>query len=366
MPDTMTGRMNGIPAEPPRIISWNITLRCPLKCSHCYADAGKDEAEGVLSTDEALAVIDQIRAVGTPVVVLSGGEPLMRDDLCTIARYGTERGLRMVMGTSGYFLDHATAARLKESGIRAAAISLDSTDPAVHDSLRGVSGAWERAVDAVRNCRDEEIGVQINMTVTRPFSGDVASVVELGRELGVRDYQVFFPVPTGRAQEAGPADPVKYEEVIRDVLLKFRNTDVNIRPTCAPQFRRIADTLGISNPAWGRGCIAGIRYCRIYANGDVTPCPYLPVSAGNVRQTPFAGIWNNSPVFHVLRNPELLTGKCGRCSYKSVCGGCRARAYRGTEAFSHRWCDGLEKPAALAGELCSEDPWCPYEPGGMP
>lgn len=366
MHDTKVGEMKSTPVEPPRIISWNLTLRCPLKCSHCYADAGEDEAAGVLSTDETLAVIDQIRAAGTPVVVLSGGEPLMRDDLVTIARYGTDQGLRMVMGTSGYFLDREMAGRLADAGIRAAAISLDSVDPNVHDALRGVSGVWERAVQAIRNCRDAGIGVQINMTVMRPLAGDVASVVEFGKGLGVKDYQIFFPVPTGRAQDAGPVNPVWYEGVIREVLLNYRDSDVNIRPTCAPQFRRIADMLGIHNPSWGRGCIAGIRYCRIYANGDVTPCPYLPARAGNVRQTPLGEIWNHSPVFQALRNPDLLTGKCGRCTYRAVCGGCRARAYRGDRAFSHRWCDGLERPAAAAGGLCAEDPWCPYEPGGMP
>lgn len=366
MQGTRTGEMDGAPCGPPRIISWNLTLRCPLKCSHCYADAGGDEAQGVLSTEEALAVIDRIRAAGKPVVVLSGGEPLMRDDLCEIARYGTGRGLRMVMGTSGYLLDRAMAGRLKDAGIRAAAISLDSVDPAVHDALRGVSGAWEKAFGAIRNCREAGIGVQVNMTVMRPSADDVEAVVEFGKKSGVRDYQVFFPVPTGRARDTGLVDSGLYERVIRDVLVKYQDGDVNIRPTCAPQFRRIADTLGIRNPAWGRGCIAGISYCRIYANGDVTPCPYLPVSAGNVRERPFGEIWNDSPVFRALRNPDLLTGKCGRCGYREICGGCRARAYRGTEAFSHRWCDGLEKPAAIAGELCAEDPWCPYEPGGNP
>jgi radical SAM protein with 4Fe4S-binding SPASM domain len=200
----------------------------------------------------------------------------------------------------------------------------------------------------------------------RPSAGDVQSVVELGKGLGVMDYQVFFPVPTGRAQDSGPLDPQEYEEVIRQVLLKYRDTSVNLRPTCAPQFQRIAADLGIGNPAWGRGCIAGIRYCRIYADGDVTPCPYLPVSAGNVRKTPFSEIWYHSPVFSALRDPDLLTGKCGRCEYKIICGGCRARAYRGTEAVSHRWCDGLLQPRAITGDLCSEDPWCPYEPGGTP
>jgi len=350
--------------EPPRIISWNITLRCPLRCAHCYITAGADETAGVLTTDEALAVIDQIRAAGRPVVVLSGGEPLMRDDLCEIARYGTERGLRMVMGTSGYLLDRPMASRLRDAGIRAAAISIDSVIPSVHDSFRGVTGAWEKAVLAIRNCRDEGIGVQINMTALRPSTGDVESVVEFGKGLGVKDYQIFFPVQTGRAKDTVPPDPRQHEEVIRQVLLKYRDTGVNIRPTCAPQFRRIAAEAGIENPAWGRGCIAGISYCRIYANGDVTPCPYLPVSAGNVRSAPFGEIWSRSPVFLALRNPALLTGKCGRCEYQGICGGCRARAYRGTDAFSHRWCDGLEQPRTIAGELCAEDPWCPYEPGG--
>jgi len=348
----------------PRIISWNITLRCPLKCSHCYVDAGEKEAEGVLSFHEACSVIDQITRTGTPVVVLSGGEPLMRDDLCSIARYGTDRGLRMVLGTSGYLLDRPMAARLRESGIRAAAISLDSADPATHDTLRGTPGAWDMAVAAIGNCRHEGIGVQINMTAVRPVAADVEAVVALGKELGVKDYQVFFPVPTGRAAKGGDLSPVAYENVIREVLLRYRDSDINLRPTCAPQFRRIADSLGINNPQWGRGCIAGITYCRIYANGDVTPCPYLPLSAGNVRTTPFDKIWADSPVFSALRDPSRLTGKCGRCEYQPVCGGCRARAWRGSNSVSPRWCDGLEKPSLVTGELCAEDPWCPYEPGG--
>lgn len=353
-------------ADAPRIISWNLTIRCPLACSHCYVNAGNDEEAGVLSTQEALMVIDQIRKTGTPVVVLSGGEPLMRDDLCTIARYGTEKGLRMVIGTSGYFLDRPGVKKIKEAGIRAAAISLDSADPAVHDSFRGKNGAWERAIAAIKNCTEEGIDVQINMTAMRPLSGDIESVVALGKSLGVHDYQVFFPVPTGRAGDAGPENSLKYENLIRQVLLEYRDDGINIRPTCAPQFRRIAADLGIEKPGWGRGCIAGTRYCRIYANGDVTPCPYLPVSAGNIREIPFERIWNNSPIFRALRDPEKLTGKCGRCGYKDICGGCRARAYRGSDAVSSRWCDGLQKPTDVTGELCAEDPWCPYEPGGSP
>jgi len=355
--------VKGISGGAPRIISWNITLRCPLKCSHCYVDAGKDEAAGALSTAEALAVIDQIRAIGTPVVVLSGGEPLMRDDLCTIARYGTEQGLRMVMGTSGYLIDQAAAKKLRDAGIRAVAISLDSKDAATHDSFRGLPGVWERAVKAIGHCRDAGIGVQINMSVIRSAISDVEDVICLGTSLGVRDYQLFFPVPTGRARQDEPRSPEEYEKMIRQILIKYHDCGVNIRPTCAPQFRRIAEEEGITNPAWGRGCIAGISYCRIYVNGDVTPCPYLPVSAGNVRVQSFAEIWDNAPLFTALRDPSRLLGKCGGCTYKNICGGCRARAYRGSAAFSTGWCDGLARPHDLEGEVCGEDPWCPFEAG---
>ncbi|HNS83124.1 MAG TPA: SPASM domain-containing protein, partial [Methanolinea sp.] len=199
--------------------------------------------------------------------------------------------------------------------------------------------------------------------VMRPDVNEVVGVVDLGESLGVKDYQVFFPVPTGRARGSDIMNPLVYEDLIRGVLERYRDAPLHIRPTCAPQFRRIADELGIENPTWGRGCIAGITYCRIYANGDVTPCPYLPISAGNVREQSFAEIWHHSEVFSTLRDISRLTGKCGRCHYRSICGGCRARAYQGGRTVSTGWCDGLALPAALQGEMCGEDPWCPYEPG---
>ncbi|NTV00428.1 MAG: radical SAM protein [Methanoregulaceae archaeon] len=355
--------MKGTFSEAPRLVSWNITLRCPLSCAHCYVDAGERESEGVLSTDEARGVIDQICETGRPILVLSGGEPLLRDDIFTLARYGTGRGLRMVMGTSGYLLDACAAGRLREAGIKAVAISLDSADPSVHDTFRGVVGVWERAVQAIRHCQNEGIRVQVNMSIVRPDIREVEGVVSLGTGLGVHDYQVFFPVPTGRAREKGFYGPEEYETLIREVLVRYQDTPVNIRPTCAPQFRRIADDIGVKNPAWGRGCIAGITYCRIYANGEVTPCPYLPVSAGNIRKTPFSEIWNHSEIFSLLRDTSRLTGKCGLCHHNAVCGGCRARAYRGAGALSSGWCDGLARPEELQGEICAEDPLCPYQSG---
>jgi radical SAM protein with 4Fe4S-binding SPASM domain len=285
----------------------------------------------------------------------------MRDDIFAIARYGTGKGLRMAMGTSGILIDEKTARDIKGCGIRRVAISIDSADPDVHDTFRGLPGAWERAVAGIRHCIDSGIGVQINMTVLSSDMQAIRDVVSLGTSLGVRDYQVFFPVPTGRGDGISWLTPQVYEDLIREMLVTYRESDVNIRPTCAPQFRRIADTLGIRNPAWGRGCIAGTRYFRIYANGDVTPCPYLPARAGNVRENPLKKIWNESPVFSVLRNPELLAGKCGRCGYRDVCGGCRARAYNPERARSDI-CGGIAPPEDPQGDLCGEDPWCRYEP----
>jgi AdoMet-dependent heme synthase len=347
----------------PHLISWNITLRCPLRCAHCYVDAGEHEAEQVLSTEEAFGVIEQICALGRPVVILSGGEPLMRDDIFAIARYGTEKGLRIAMGTSGVLIDEKVAREIKNSGIRRVAISIDSADPTVHDAFRGVPGSWERAVQGIRHCRDAGVGVQINTTVLSPDIQAIRGVVSLGTSLGVTDYQLFFPVPTGRGNEVPWLTPQVYENLIRDVLVTYRESGVNIRPTCAPQFRRIADALGIHNPQWGRGCIAGIRYCRIFANGDVTPCPYLPARAGNVRETPLKTIWQESPVFTVLRDPTLLTGKCGQCGYRDICGGCRARSYNPDRAVTDI-CGGIARPDNPEGELCGEDPWCRYEPAG--
>lgn len=353
--------LQGRDPGPPRLISWNITLRCPLKCAHCYVDARESEPEGVLSTAGAKEVIDQIADIGSPILVLSGGEPLLREDICEIAAYGTEKGLRMVMGTSGYYLDEEMALRLKEAGIKAVAISLDSTDPAIHDRFRGVEGAWERAVHAIDACNAAEIPVQINMTVTRPVIGDIESVITYSKSKGVKDYHLFFPVRTGRGEAISLSTPEEYEGIIREVLTRYHDSKLNIRPTCAPQFRRIADDLGIENPRWGRGCLAGITYCRIYATGEVTPCPYLTVSAGNLKKTLFADIWYRSELFVKLRDLDNITGKCARCTYKAACGGCRARAYQNLTS-SPRWCDGLAAPEGQADEIFGEDPWCSYQP----
>ena len=264
---------------PLRIISWNLTIRCPLKCPHCYSDAGTRDVSDPLSTTEAFGILEQIKATGNPIVILSGGEPMMREDLFEIARYGTRLGLKMAMGTSGYLFDENTILNLKDSGILSVAFSIDSADPAVHDTFRGCPGAWEKAVNAIRSCVREGIGAQINMTILEPDPIELDRVVALGKELGVQTYQIFIPVPTGRSVQENYERYGTYEELLKYIIRRYADDSISLRPTCIPQFRRVAQELGITHPRWGRGCLAGITYCRIYANGDVTPCPYLPAIA---------------------------------------------------------------------------------------
>lgn len=345
-----------------RLVSWNVTIRCPLRCHHCYSDSGDREVIDPLTTKEAYQVLDQIREVGNPLVILSGGEPMMREDLYDIVRYGTDHGLRMALGTSGFFIDEERVSRLKEAGVISVAISLDSADKVIHDTYRGYEGAWDRAVRAIQLCRSQGMRVQINMTVLTPDISAINRVVALGTDLQVRDFQLFIPVPTGRSIKENHSRYGTFEELLKRIIQTYSGEDIALRPTCIPQFRRVAAEMGVYNPVWGRGCVAGISYCRIYANGDVTPCPYLPVIAGNIRETPLSDIWHNSKVLTALRDFDRLEGKCGICQYKMICGGCRARAFSQYENVTHA-CGSLVKPENIDGQLCGEDPLCPFIPG---
>ena len=266
------------------------------------------------------------------------------------------------MGTSGTILDRKTAQLLGESGISSVAISLDSLKPAVHDRFRGLKGAWQKATGGIVACRSENIPVQINITVSNENCREIDDIITFGKDLGVHNFQVFFIVPVGRGVTSGGPDPGCYETMIRDVLQNTRNSGVSVRPTCAPQFMRIAKEIGVDYPATQKGCLAGICYCRICPDGEVTPCPYLPVSAGNVRTTPFIDIWNHSPVFESLRDPGAIRGKCGRCEYLTICGGCRARAY-GMQSGSRNRCGEFAFQADSDRYYLEEDPVCTYIPG---
>ena len=345
----------------PLVVSWNVTRKCNLKCSHCYINATKDELQGELNTEEAKRLIDQITDVSRPLLILSGGEPLLRSDIYELIRYGTDKGLRMGLGSNGSLIDEAVAKNLKNAGVKTVSISLDSCTPERHDDFRGVKGSWQRAVQAITALRQNGVLVQVNTTVTQQNHGEIDEIMSLAEGLGVENFHLFFLVPTGRGTRIADISPAMYEGMIKSTFAKTGKHRLNVRPSCAPQFMRIAKDMGLDMRQWIRGCIAGLYYCRVYPNGDITPCPYLPIKLGNIREKTFSEIWFGSEVFKNLRDFNTLKGKCGFCEYRSLCGGCRARAYGLSSDFID-FCGDLHEPGGLRGDYLKEDPWCVYQP----
>jgi radical SAM protein with 4Fe4S-binding SPASM domain len=345
----------------PLIVSWNVTRKCNLKCSHCYINASPRESNDELNTEEAKRMIDQICEVSRPMLVLSGGEPLLRKDIFEIIRYGTEKGLRMGMGSNGGLIDKATAKKLKDAGIKTVSVSLDSSIPERHDEFRGVVGSWQKTIQAIKALRENNILVQVNTTLTLQNYGEIDDIMSLTESLGVENFHLFFLVPTGRGAKIADISPEMYETMIKTTFAKVARHRLNVRPSCAPQFMRIAKGMNLDMRQWIRGCLAGLYYCRIFPSGEVTPCPYLPVKLGNIRQKNFKDIWFTSEIFKNLRNFDTLKGKCGACDSRDLCGGCRARAYGLSSDFID-YCGDLHEPTELKGDYLTEDPWCVYQP----
>jgi radical SAM protein with 4Fe4S-binding SPASM domain len=345
----------------PLVVSWNVTRKCNLKCSHCYINATPNELNGELNTEESKRLIDQICEVSRPLLILSGGEPLLRKDIYELIRYGTEKGLRMGLGSNGGLIDAEAARNLKEAGIKTVSISIDSHLPQQHDEFRGVVGSWDKAINAIKVLRENDVLVQVNTTLTQQNYNQIDDIMSLAEQIGVENFHLFFLVPTGRGAKIADISPQMYENMIKNTFAKTAKHKLNVRPSCAPQFMRIAKDMGIDMRQWIRGCIAGLYYCRVYPNGDITPCPYLPIKLGNVRENTFKEIWFNSPIFKALREPNSLKGKCGECEYRSLCGGCRARAYGLSSDFID-YCGDLHEPSELKGDYLTEDPWCVYQP----
>ena len=323
------------------LVSWNTTNACNLYCKHCYRDSGS-RAERELDTVEGKKLIDEIAGAGFKIMIFSGGEPLMRDDIYELIEYAAAAGLRPVLGSNGTLLTYDTAARLKAAGAMAVGISLDSTDPAKHDDFRGVTGAWQGAIDGMLACREAGLPFQIHTTVMEWNSEEIEALTDLAVSLGARGHHIFFMVPTGRAVsiEAETLRAEQYEDLLRRIIVKQGQVDIELKPTCAPQFMRIAKQMGV-DMRFSRGCLAGTAYCIISPSGDVQPCAYLNISLGNVREIPFQQIWRDSEVLQKLRTMEY-SGGCGTCQFTKICGGCRARAY-----YYH-------------SDYMAEEPWCLY------
>ncbi|MBO5589087.1 MAG: putative heme d1 biosynthesis radical SAM protein NirJ2 [Anaerovibrio sp.] len=324
------------------IVSWNVTNACNMFCDHCYREAGC-KAEEELSTEEAKTLLEQIARAGFKIMIFSGGEPLIRPDILELVSYATSLGLRSVFGTNGTLITLEMAQKLKDAGAMGMGISLDSMDKKKHNEFRKFDGAWEGAVQGMRNCRAVGLPFQIHTTVMDWNNHELEAITDFAVAEGAVAHHFFFLVPTGRAKtiEAESLRAEQYEETLTRIMQKQTEVDIELKPTCAPQFMRIAAQMGIKT-RFRRGCLAGTAYCIISPRGKVQPCAYLNMELGDVRETPFDEIWKNNEVLNTLRTLEYKGG-CGECEFKRACGGCRARA-----AYYHD------------GDYMAEEPWCLY------
>ena len=329
----------------PSLISWNLTKRCNLRCPHCYLQAGP-KAERELTLLECLGLLDEMKLLGTEMVILTGGEPLLRKDVFDIAQYASELELWVVVGTNGVLVTDAVAQKMVECGVKGVGISLDSMDPEKHDRFRGSPNSWKYAVRALEVCRAHGLEVLVQSTVMAMNYDEIPALMAFSREKGAWSFNLYFLVKTGRGQEMNDLTPPRTAAMLSALVeAQEQHRPMLVRAKCAPQFKQIAYEAGRGGLESG-GCMAGTHYGRITPEGDVTPCPYMTVVAGNVRELGFTRIWQTSPLLQQLRDLTQLGGRCGRCEFKELCGGCRCRAY------------------AAYGDYLQEDPACTYEPAG--
>jgi AdoMet-dependent heme synthase len=309
-------------------------------------DAG-ERADEELTTDECLALVDEMAGLGTEMLILTGGEPLLRRDIYEIASKASAAGMWVVMGTNGVLVNDHVAQKMVACGVKGVGISIDSVDPEKHNEFRGGPDAWKYSVRALEICRKNGLEVLVQSSVMEDNLEEVSALMEFARERGAWSFNAYYLVQTGRGQSMTTLTPAQTDQSLR-MLVEAQNEyqPMLVRAKCAPQFKQLAYELGKGGLESG-GCMAGTEYCRITPEGNVTPCPYMDHVAGNVRDGGFSDVWLNSPVFRDLRDPAKLQGKCGECEFSDLCGGCRCRAYSQT------------------GNMLAEDPACLYQPGSM-
>ncbi len=361
--DTITPRL--------QLVAWEITRSCNLFCAHCRGSAGRRRYSGELSTKECFHLIDEILEVGRPIIILTGGEPLVRQDVSVIAKYAVNKGLRVVMGSNGTLITEEIAAKLKDIPISRLGISLDFPVAKLQDDFRGQAGAFEAVMAGIANAHRAGIEVQINSTITKLNTPYLDELLSLALKVGAVAFHPFMLVPTGRGKglESVELTPQQYEKTLNWIYDKQLELGDRIffKPTDVPHYLRVVrqrqkqsqekdmPAVKKSEPTTGhnptntitRGCLAGIGFCFISHQGRVQGCGYLNVAAGNIRKESFSQIWSDSPLFCNLRDLSNIKGKCGICEYKKICGGCRARAYEAT------------------GDYLEAEPYCIYEPAAL-
>jgi heme b synthase len=328
----------------PRLIAWEITRSCNLRCVHCRAAAQAGRHPDELSTFEALALIDDIADYCKPILILTGGEPLLRPDVFEIAHHADTAGLRVVMATNGTLLTSDYAQRAVKAGIQRISVSLDGASPASHDSFRQEPGAFDGALRGIEAAKAVELPFQINMSVVRANRAELPAVLKLSSDLGAVAFHVFLLVPTGRGRDLDEMSAQEYEDTLHWIHHQRKASDFEIQVTCAPHYARIERENPLPGARPSAGCMGGQTFCFISHTGVLSPCGYLEINCGNVRDEGFVEAWEQSTVFMQLRDRSKYTGKCGRCEFVRICGGCRARAY------------------AATGNHLAEEPLCVYQP----
>ncbi|HEX9885053.1 MAG TPA: radical SAM protein [Longimicrobiales bacterium] len=347
----MIGPGETTPVPVPHVVAWNITRRCNLACSHCYISAGSwHAASGELGTAECRAILDDIIDVNpSPLLILSGGEPLVRDDLEEIAAHATEAGATVVVGTNGTGLTDARIESLKGAGVQGVAVSVDSLRPEYHDRFRHGGGALADTMAAVDRLVEHELDFVVQATVTRGNRGEVGELAAWAAALGAVSFNLYFLVPTGRGERMEGLSPEENESVLAELaeLERTFRGRMMVRSKCQPQLMRHVIEADDGSPLlnYRTRCPCGVNYCRITPEGKLTPCPYLPAVAGDLTVETFRDVWERAELFQALRH-GTLGGRCGRCEYREVCGGCRARAF------------------AQSGDALGADESCAYEPTG--
>ena len=360
----------------PYVVSWNLTYRCNLACEHCYLDAGGTPLVGTenfadrseLGTEECFRVIDEIATFAPEcLTILTGGEPLLRRDILEIVQRASDRELWVVVGTNGVLITENVAGRLAEAGARGLSLSLDALDPDRHDRFRMVRGAWQNTVEGAQILNRTGLPFIVQTTAGSHNAGELDAIADFAYDrLAAKVWNLYFLVPTGRGQFVSDMTPAHYDEVLASLyrIQKKYKSRMVVNAKCAPHYiKTILENAGVEtdpNPADAEspglspiriysggagGCPAGTHYMGIRPNGDVTPCPYLPVFAGNLRGSSLADLWTSSEVFTDIRRRSSLGGRCGDCEMNAHCGGCRARAY------------------GMTGDLMAEDPLCTHTPG---
>ncbi len=343
-----------------RLVAWEITRNCNLSCLHCRASATLGPYSGELDTPSAFKLLDEIVQVGKPIVILTGGEPLLRADIFDVARYGTDKGFRMVMAVNGTLITKEYAAGMAAAGIERISISLDGSSREKHDRFRGVEGAFDGALQGIRHARNAGIDFQINTTITKSNLGEIQKIQDLAVSLGAVAHHIFLLVPTGRGKYLldQEINAMQYEETLNWFYDQRELAPLQLKATCAPHYYRILrqrareEGRKVTFQSHGldavtRGCLGGVGFCFISHTGIVQPCGFLELNCGDITRQSFVDVWERSEIFTSLRDYDQLKGKCGVCEYRKVCGGCRARAHEAT------------------GDYLAEEPLCSYQPEKM-